>query len=170
MSHHADTHAPALGLRAVSLALGVFFLFMGLDKVAWLMDGSLLTAELRDWLTRAPPLSRWYLETIAIPGAPVFARLVLAGELTVAAALLLGVCVRSASVIGIVMVLNFHVGMGVALRWDYLWNAYGPPVLGSLLGLAVGGKALPWSVTTAWHARSAHASDSRQAAAPGSGV
>jgi len=170
MSHQADTHAPALGLRVISLAMGVFFLFMGLDKVGWLMDGSLLTAELRDWLTRAPPLSRWYLETIAIPGAPVFARLVLVGELAVAVSLLLGVYVRTASVIGIFMVLNFHVGMGVALRWDYLWNAYGPPVLGSLLGLALGGTALPWSIRGWWNAGSAHAASAPHAAAPGSGV
>lgn len=150
--------------------MGVFFLFMGLQKIAWLMDGGLLTAELRDWLTRAPPLSRWYLETIAIPGAPVFARLVLVGELAVAAALLLGVCMRSASVLGILMVLNFHVAMGVALRWDYLWNAYGPPVLGSLVALAVGGEALPWSIGGRSRAGAARAGAGPQATAPGPGV
>jgi uncharacterized membrane protein YphA (DoxX/SURF4 family) len=134
------------GLRVLSLALGVFFLFMGLDKVGWLLDADLLRAELRGWINQAPPLSRWYIETIAIPGAPVFARLVLVGELAVAAALLTGRHVRVAAVAGLFMVINFHVAMGVALRWNYLWNGYGPPVLGGLLALAIGGATLPWSL------------------------
>ena len=28
------------------------------------------------------------------------------------------------------MVLNFHFAMGVLLRYNYLWNGYGPPVPG----------------------------------------
>jgi uncharacterized membrane protein YphA (DoxX/SURF4 family) len=138
--------ASAGGLRVLSLALGVFFLGMGLDKTGWLADPGLLTAELRRWHETAPAASRWYLETVAIPGAPVFARLVLAGELAVASALVAGVHVRLAAVAGLVMVLNFHFAMGVMLRLDYLWNAYGPPVLGGLLALAIGGARLPVSL------------------------
>ena len=36
--------------------------------------------------------------------------------------------------------------MGVLLRYSYLWNGYGPPVLGGLLALAIGGARLPFSV------------------------
>ena len=149
------THQAARGLRVVSLAMGVFFLFMGLDKITWLADGSLLATQLRDWLAQAPAPSRWYLETMAIPGAPVFARLVLVGELAVAAALLFGVRMRLAALAGLFMVVNFHFAMGVLLRVDYLWNGYGPPVLGSLLALAVGGEALPWTVAARRRAGSA---------------
>ena len=75
------TGSSAAALRVLSISMGVFFLFMGLDKVDWLADSSLLTTQLRGWHETAPAPSRWYLETVAMPGAPVFARLVLVGEL-----------------------------------------------------------------------------------------
>jgi uncharacterized membrane protein YphA (DoxX/SURF4 family) len=146
MALRTSTPSPAAGLRVLSLALGVFFLFMGLDKIAWLGDSGLLTRQLHGWLGDAPAPSRWYLQTIAIPGSAVFAPLVLVGELAVAAALLCGVQVRLAAVAGLIMVLNFHFAMGVLLRYSYLWNGYGPPVLGGLLALAIGGTRLPFSL------------------------
>ena len=85
---------------------------------------------------------------LAIPGAPVFARIVPAGELAVGVALIAGIQVRLAAVAGLFMVLNFHFAMGVLLRYSYLWNGYGPPVLGSLVALAIGGARLPFSVTS----------------------
>jgi uncharacterized membrane protein YphA (DoxX/SURF4 family) len=135
------------GLRVLSIALGVFFLFMGLDKIAWLGEPGLLTRQLQEWDGHAPAPSRWYIHTIAIPGAPVLARLVLAGELAVAAALLAGVHVRLAALAGLFMVVNFHFAMGVLLQYSYLWNGYGPPVLGGLLALVIGGARLPFSAT-----------------------
>lgn len=143
-----DHASAAAALRVLSLSMGVFFLFMGIDKIAWLGDPGLLTAQLRGWHESAPAPSRWYLEHVALPGAPVFARLVLAGELAVAVAFLTGFKVRVAAVVGLFMVLNFHFAMGVLLRFNYLWNGYGPPVLGSLLALAIGGARLPFSLTS----------------------
>ena len=139
----------ATALRVLSVALGVFFLFMGLDKIGWLGDPGLLSRQLHDWLKDAPAPRRWYLQTIAIPGAPIFARLVLAGELAVAAAFLAGVQVRLAALAGLFMVLNFHFAMGVLLQYSYLWNGYGPPVLGGLLALAIGGAGLPFRLSSA---------------------
>ena len=138
------THGVAL--RVLSLALGVFFFFMALDKRTWIGQPDLLATQLTGWLANAPAPSRWYLETIAIPGARMFAPLVLAGEFAVALALLAGVWVRPAAVAGMFMVVNFHFAMGVMLSWAYLWNGYGPPVLGGLLALAIGGASLPFSV------------------------
>lgn len=145
--------AAARGLRILSLALGIFFLFMGIDKLAWLGDPGLLTRQLHDWMPDAPAASRWYLRTIAIPGSPVFAYLVLTGELAMGVALLAGSHVRLAAAVGLVMVLNFHFAMGVLLRYSYLWNAYGPPVLGGLLALAIGGGRLPFSLSSARETR-----------------
>lgn len=139
--------SPAVGMRVLSIALGVFFLFMGLDKIAWLGDPCLLSKQLHEWAKNAPPAREWYLQTIAIPGTPVFARLVLAGELAVGAAFLTGVRVRLAALAGIFMVLNFHFAMGVLLQYSYLWNGYGPPVLGGLLALAIGGARLPLTLS-----------------------
>jgi uncharacterized membrane protein YphA (DoxX/SURF4 family) len=147
MAMRTSAGSPATGLRVLSIALGVFFLFMGLDKIAWFGDPGLLTRQLHDWVRTAPAPSQWYLQTIAIPGAPVFARLVLAGELAVSAALLAGVQLRLAAIAGLFMVLNFHFAMGVLLQYSYLWNGYGPPVLGGLLALAIGGAGLPFSMS-----------------------
>ena len=136
----------ASGLRVLSITLGMFLLFMGLDKLGWLMDGSLLVMRLQEWRGSASPMARWYLDTIAIPGAPVFARLVPFGELAAGAALVCGIRVRLAAIVSLLMVLNFHFASDVLFHYSYLTNAYGPPVLGGLLALAIGGARLPFSL------------------------
>ena len=134
-------------LRLLSVALGTFLIFMAVDKIEWLMDGGFLARRLQEWRGIARPLARWYLDTIAIPGAPVFARVVVIAELAAGSALVLGMKVRLAAVLALGMVLNFHIASDVIFRYDYLINAYGLPVLGGLLALAVGGSRLPFSVS-----------------------
>ncbi len=136
------------GLRALSIALGVFLIFMGLDKIGWLMDGGILTKRLMEWRGMAGPFARWYIDTVALPGAPVFARLVLLGELSAGTALIVGFRVRLAAAVALLMVINFHVASDVMFHYSYLTNAYGLPVLGGLLALAIGGVRLPFSVST----------------------
>jgi uncharacterized membrane protein YphA (DoxX/SURF4 family) len=72
---------------------------------------------------------------------------VLLAELSAGAALVAGVKVRLAAALSLVMVLNFHFAADVLLHYSYLSNAYGPPVLGGLLALVVGGERLPLSVS-----------------------
>ena len=134
-------------LRVLSAIMGLFLVFMSIDKVSWLADAGFLTSRLNEWLESARPANRWYLEHIAIPGAPVFARLVMLGELATGAALVCGFRVRIAATVALLMVLNFHFASDVLFRYSYLINGYGPPVLGGLLALAIGGKRLPWSVS-----------------------
>jgi uncharacterized membrane protein YphA (DoxX/SURF4 family) len=136
-----------VGLRVLSVVMGLFLVFMAIDKIGWLADDEFLTSRLYEWLETARPLNRWYLERIAIPGAPVFARLVMLGELSTGAALVLGFRVRLAATVALLMVLNFHFASDVLLRYSYLINGYGPPVVGSLLALAIGGTRLPFSVS-----------------------
>lgn len=133
-------------LRVLSIALGVFLLFMGLDKIGWFLDDGFLTRRLQEWRGTVGPLARWYLDTVAIPGAPVFARVVPLAELSTATALLLGVWVRWAAALAMLMVINFHFAAGLIFRYDYLINAYGLPILGGLAALALGGKKLPMSL------------------------
>jgi uncharacterized membrane protein YphA (DoxX/SURF4 family) len=96
----------------------------------------------------ARPAARWYLDTIAIPGAPVFARVVVLAELAAGTALILGTRVRVAAALAFLMVLNFHFAADLIFRYAYLTNAYGLPILGGLLALAVGGGTrLPFSVS-----------------------
>jgi uncharacterized membrane protein YphA (DoxX/SURF4 family) len=133
------------GLRVLGVFLGVFLIFEGLGKWGWLGDSAALGRQLQGWLRDAPPVSRWYLENVAIPGVPVFARLVVLGELAAGAALVTGFWTRAAAFAAFFMVLNFHVASGRIFQYAFLTNGYGLPVLGGLLALAIGGKNLPWS-------------------------
>ena len=139
--------SPAGALRILSVALGVFLIFMALDKIEWLGDSTMLTRRLQEWRGTVRPLARWYLDTVAIPGAPVFARVVVLAELVSGTALILGVKIRLAAALAFLMVLNFHLASDLVFRYSYLINAYGLPILGGLLALAVGGTRLPFSVS-----------------------
>ena len=138
-----------MGLVVVRIALGAFFLFEGIGKIGWFADSDLLTETLKGWLSEAPSLSRAYLENVAIPAAPVFARLVPLGELAAGIALLLGFRTRLAAVLALLMVLNFHFASGALFRYGFLTNAYALPVLGGLAGLLVHRSRLPWSLGVA---------------------
>jgi len=134
------------GLRVLAAVMGVFLLAMGESKLGWLGDSSALIAELRNWWGNAPAPSKWYIDTIAMPGAPIFARLVPLGELATGAALVVGYRVRWAAVVALVMVVNFHFAMGILYQFTYLTNGYGLPVIGALAALALGPRRLPLSI------------------------
>ena len=141
-------NSPAAGLRALSLVMGVFLVLMGRGKLAWFADSAHLTYELEQWLSFEPVLiSRWYLEWVAVPGAPLFARLVVLGELAAGVALIAGFRVGLTGTVALAMVLNFHFASGIMFTSGYLTNGYGPPVIGGLIALAIGGgRRLPYSV------------------------
>src|SRR5262245_37243912 len=138
---------PAAGLRALSVTIGVFVFSMGVSKWSWLTDTSVLAGRFEEWLESAPFASRWYLEWVAIPGTAIFARLVPLAEMLLGSSLICGFRVRPAAVVSLFMVLNFHFASDVLFHYSYLTNAYGLPVLGSLLALALGGKRLPLTVS-----------------------
>ena len=135
--------AAAAGLRVMAFMVGVFFLSMGLNKLAWLADSSILMHKFDIFLKGASPQTRWYLDTIAKPGVPLFARIVPLAELSTAAALMLGVWVRLAAALALVMVLNFHFATGELLTREFLLDGAGLPLLGALLALAIAGGDLP---------------------------
>ncbi len=136
----------ARGLTALRVFLGVFFLFEGIGKIGWLMDPSPLTTQLTEYLQSANEWNRGYLQAVCIPGAAVFARLVLLGELATGVSLILGAYARYAAIAAFLMVLNIHFASGVLFEYRYLTNGYGLPVLGGLLALAFGAAALPLSL------------------------
>lgn len=136
---------PAYGLAILRILIGVFFLFQGLSKIQWLIDSRPLGAQLADFMSAATPLNRWYLERL-LPGLPVFARLVVLGELLTGLALITGFWTPLVAGLACLMVLNFHVAGGTLFQYAFLTNGYGLPVLGSLLALAIGGRRLPWSL------------------------
>ena len=136
------------GLATTRILIGVFFVFEGLSKLRWFADTSILSGRLAGWLQAAGPgsTSRWYLEHVAVPGTMWFARLVPLGEICSGLALLLGIWTPLFAFIAFFMALNFHIAGDTLFRYSFLTNGYGLPVLGSTLGLAIGGVRLPWSV------------------------
>ena len=139
--------AGGFGLRVLALLLGVFFVFNGVDKFAWFTDSSILAGRLTGWLEGAAPGTRWYIETVAMPGVPLFARLVPLGEFSIGAALILGFWTRLVACLALLMVVNFHFARGFFYEWEFLRDGTGFPVLGGLIVLALTGARLPFSVS-----------------------
>lgn len=136
----------ALGLSILRVCLGVFLLFEGLGKLGWFLDAGELTRRLRDWHASGVPVSRWYLETVCLPYAWLFARLVPAGELAAGAALVAGAFTRPAAGLALLMVLNFHLASSALFKYSFLTNGYGLPVVGGLAALMLGAVNLPFSL------------------------
>ena len=136
------------GLTVVRVCLGVFFLFEGIGKLPWLFNAGILAGRFNGWLgdAAAGSMSRWYLEHVAIPGTAVFARLVPLGELAAGVSLIVGFWTPLAAFLAFVMVMNIHVASGALFKYAFLTNGYGLPVVGSTLGLAIGGIRLPLSL------------------------
>ena len=143
----ASTSAAAYGLRCLAIMLGVFFVFHGVGKIAWLTDSTILAGQLDGWREGAPASTKWYLDAVAAPGVPLFARLVPLAELSTGLALIFGFGVRLAAALAFLMVANFHFARGFVYQWAFLGDGYSLPVLGGLLALALGGSRLPFSIS-----------------------
>ncbi|HXD16880.1 MAG TPA: DoxX family membrane protein [Vicinamibacterales bacterium] len=138
----------ALGLRIMAAMIGVFFLGMCSAKIAWLTDSNILLQKFQMiFLPKAPPIVRWYLETVCIPGTPLFARLVPLGELTAGLAFILGFWTRMVAIAAFLMVLNFHFATSAFWSIDFLRDGTGLPLLGGLLALAISGARLPFAIS-----------------------
>jgi uncharacterized membrane protein YphA (DoxX/SURF4 family) len=135
------------GLRILAVMLGVFFVAMSATKIGWLIDSGILLQRFQQWLPNATPAVRWYLETVCIPGAPIFARLVPIGEFCVGLALIVGFWTRMAAIAAFLMVLNFHFATSAFWSAGFLRDGTGLPVLGGLLALAMTGARLPFSAS-----------------------
>ncbi|MXW34466.1 MAG: hypothetical protein F4Z60_02285, partial [Chloroflexi bacterium] len=102
-----------VGLRALSMFMGLFLILMAGQKVGWLLSSVPLLAELERWRELTSGNSLWYLETICIPFAPLFARVVPLAEFAAGAALIVGFSVRVTAGLALLMVLNFHFASGI---------------------------------------------------------
>jgi len=128
-----------VALLVVRIALGIFFIFEGWDKLPWMTNPGLLATALQKWADAGVPLSRWYIETILIPGVSVFARLVFLGEIATGLALISGVWLRPAAILAFLMVLNIHFAHSSIFQFGFLSKGDGLPILGGLLALAIAG-------------------------------
>jgi len=136
------------GLTLLRILLGTFFLFQGLSKLRWFVDTSLLAQQLAGWQHAVAPgsIGARYLQNVAIPYTALFARLVPLGEICSGLAMVAGFWTQLFAFVAFFMALNFHIASGGLLTYGFLTNAYGFPVLGGTLALAIGGARLPWSI------------------------
>jgi uncharacterized membrane protein YphA (DoxX/SURF4 family) len=136
------------GLSVVRILIGAFFLCEGLGKWRWFFGSAPLAAQLAGWqhAAAAGSVHLRYLDRIAIPGVALFARLVPLGEISCGVALVLGIWTPAFALLAFLLALNFQFASGALFRTSFLTSGYGFPVLGSTLGLAIGGIRLPWSV------------------------
>ena len=141
----AGAGGQAYGLALMRMLVGVFFLFTAFRKLGWLISSDDLINRFSGYLRNASPWNRWYLDQL-VPGLPIFARLVVLGELATALAFLTGFWTQLAAMLAFALVLNYHVVAGTILRYGFLTDPAGLPLLGALLALAFGGARLPWSI------------------------
>jgi uncharacterized membrane protein YphA (DoxX/SURF4 family) len=136
------------GLAVLRILIGIFFVFVGLGKIRWFTDTSILAGGLSDWMQHAPAgsISHWYVQQIAMPGLAVWSRLVPLGEIGCGVALVLGIWTPLIAFIAFFMAINFHLAGNTLFRYSFLTNGYGLPVLGGTLALAIGGVRLRWSL------------------------
>ena len=124
-------------LRIVGIGVGIFFIAMSLNKIQWFSQPDLLLNRFVKWAPVATAPVRWYLQHIAIPAAPLLARAIPLGELSVGLAFVLGVWVRPAAALALFLVLNFHFGTSAFLAWEFLRDGTGPPLIAALIAMLI---------------------------------
>jgi uncharacterized membrane protein YphA (DoxX/SURF4 family) len=116
------------------LAVGIFFLTEALQKTGWLSSAEPLLGSLNNYLKRGVhEISQWYLNTVAIPYAEVWARMMFFGELLIGISLIIGLWTRVSLPIAILMVLSFHLANGTLLSWAFFSSAYALLLLSCLV-------------------------------------
>jgi uncharacterized membrane protein YphA (DoxX/SURF4 family) len=136
----------AVALRLLTIGLGVFFLAMSYNKVAWVGDPAQLTLRFDRWLPNASPYARVYLQAVAIPGGAVFARIVPIAELLTALSMFTGVYTNIAAMAALFMILNFHTATSSFSSIEFLRDGTGPPMIAALFAVAMAGRSLPYSL------------------------
>jgi uncharacterized membrane protein YphA (DoxX/SURF4 family) len=109
------------------------------NKVQWLNRPELLLDRFVTWAPAASPPVRWYLQHIAIPAAPVLARVIPLSEFSVGLAFILGIAVRPAAALALFLVLNFHFGTSAVFAWEFLRDGTGPPLIAALIAMLMCG-------------------------------
>ncbi len=131
----------ARALMLLRITLGVFLIIKSVSKWGWLLDSAPLHDKLVKWSTRPDSIgvSRGYAHLL-IPGAPVFARMSLIGELGGGIALIAGFKTRIVAALAVLMILNYHLATGGLIAYDFLSDPSGLVVVAALATLAVGAR------------------------------
>jgi len=95
-------------LAFLRVASGVFFLYLGLAKFNNPHMADVLTLSVRTWAEHHPqPVYQAFLETVVLPNAVFFTRLVTFSELFIGITYILGAWIRYSSLLGLLLNTNF---------------------------------------------------------------
>ena len=126
------------------LTLGGLFLHLGIGKMStgWLLAADNLLNSLNNLHQTASGLQLTYIDSVAIPHAPLWSTLIALGETAVGVSLLLGLLVRFSSLVGIFMLLNFHSVTGSLYSLNFFGSSSAALIIVSflVLFLARGGR------------------------------
>ncbi len=136
---------PILILR---LAVAVFFLYLGYTKIqsGWLTSSDRLQKSLANFEQNAPPVSKWYIDNVAKPGADLWSKLIALGEVALGLSLLIGLLVRLSTFVGILAVFNYHLTNGALFSFGFFGNPWAILVIVSLLVLNLTRAGRKWGL------------------------
>ena len=119
------------------LAIGGLFLSLGIGKIheGWLTDPAPLEKSLNNFHQHAAGPQLTYLDSVAIPYAGIWSKLMAVGETAVAVSLLLGLLVRLSSLVAIIMVANLHAATGNLFSLNFFGSPWAAVLIAGLLVL-----------------------------------
>jgi len=117
------------------IAIGIFFVAQGLNKLEWYTTSEFLRTSLEHYSQNASPVTAWYQKHVAYPGIEAWSRLIPSGEMLIGIALVLGLLTRAALISALALVLNYHLTNGSLFSPAFFSNPYALLVLSCLLFL-----------------------------------
>ncbi len=127
----------AIQLFIIRLALGALMLHGGFEKYqeGWLRNSAPLQASLESFQQHASAYQLRYLESVALPYASLWSKLICAGELALGVSLLLGCLVRLSTLVGMVYVLNLYAANGTLFSLSFFASPWSALLFSALLAL-----------------------------------
>jgi uncharacterized membrane protein YphA (DoxX/SURF4 family) len=137
-------HRERQALALLRIVTGLFFLYFGLMKFNNPRMPAILALSVRTWAEHHPqPVYQAFLETVILPNAIFFTRLVTYSELFIGLSYITGALIRYSSVLGLFLNLNFllatqHMGadaLGINLAFLSIHATLGWSRSGACYGL-----------------------------------
>jgi thiosulfate dehydrogenase (quinone) large subunit len=115
------------------IAVGLFFLAQGLNKLEWLSSSEFLKTNLARYAVAAHPATAWYHHYVAQPGVEAWARLIPTGEILIGVSLILGLLTRTSLIAGLLLVVNYHITNGKLFSVEFFSDPHALLLVASLL-------------------------------------
>lgn len=117
------------------IAIGVFFLAQGLNKLEWYTSSEFLRTNLDRYSQSPSPAAAWYQKHVAYPGIEAWSRMIPTGEMLIGIALVLGLLTRAALISALALVINYHITTGTLFISAFFFNPFALVILSCLLFL-----------------------------------